>query len=285
MPITIQLKGGLGNQLFQLAVGLHLSEIDERPVCYSSAFLSGHPLQRVTPREFAIRVLLNQEEVSQLSRTSGALLQAGHRFSSLLSVDESRFQFGQQLPKFTRLVSGYFQDYRFASTVKHSLLNRLMRSTDFSTRIACGRVERVGIHLRFGDYRLNQQTRAFHGLTTMDYFATQAESLCREHNLNEILVVSDDLDHAREELSKSILTRSREVLFIEPGSEYEHLAELARCASIVASNSSFSWWGAWIGESLWNSSIVAPDPWYANAAVDTRFLLPPTWRTAPRLFD
>jgi hypothetical protein len=51
---------------------------------------------------------------------------------------------------------------------------------------------------------------------------------------------------------------------------------MARCRHHVIANSSFSWWGAWLGERD-DSVVVAPSRWFADPALDSGAIVPDRW--------
>ena len=83
----------------------------------------------------------------------------------------------------------------------------------------------------------------------------------------ELFVFSDDLDWAEAELR---LDHPTTYVSHNRGAAHEDLRLLAGCRHHVLANSSFSWWGAWLGENP-GQIAVAPSPWIRNAPeVDAR---------------
>ena len=59
---------------------------------------------------------------------------------------------------------------------------------------------------------------------------------------------------------------------------YFDLCLISKCKDFIISNSTFSWWGAWLG-SHENKRIIAPNPWYGPGLshISTRDLFPNSW--------
>jgi len=102
------------------------------------------------------------------------------------------------------------------------------------------------------------------------------------------LVFSDDIAWC-----KSNFSRGR-VVFIDGMNALGSLFLMASCSDHIIANSTFSWWGAWLGRNPYKR-VVAPAHWFAgdlaNPAVpfragpphggfhDTRDLIPESWAT------
>ena len=69
------------------------------------------------------------------------------------------------------------------------------------------------------------------------------------------VVLSDDAAWCRERL------RGPRVHVFEGGDELDDLMTMKACDHHVVSNSSFSWWGAWLNARP-GRRVVAPDPWF-----------------------
>lgn len=70
----------------------------------------------------------------------------------------------------------------------------------------------------------------------------------REYN---VIVFSDDLDYCRIHFS------GMPGVYFAHGSDIEQLALMAQCTHFVIGNSTFSWWGAWLGEKP-GSVVIRP---------------------------
>jgi hypothetical protein len=67
-----------------------------------------------------------------------------------------------------------------------------------------------------------------------------------------------------------------------PGTNpYEVVLVLSRVDALVTANSSFSWWAGYLGKRK-GHVVIAPRPWFTQADMDTRDLLPPDWLTLDR---
>jgi hypothetical protein len=56
------------------------------------------------------------------------------------------------------------------------------------------------------------------------------------------------------------------------------LCLISKCSDFIISNSTFAWWGAWLGQNK-NKKVVSPYPWYGETLIHikTKDLYPDSW--------
>jgi hypothetical protein len=94
----------------------------------------------------------------------------------------------------------------------------------------------------------------------------------------EAYVFSDDLDWCREALAPIQVP----LTFVDANrgeNSWQDLFLMAACRHSIIANSSFSWWGAWLGDDAGdhNRIVVAPQTWFSGAEIDIADRVPPTW--------
>ena len=57
---------------------------------------------------------------------------------------------------------------------------------------------------------------------------------------------------------------------------YEDLRLMSQCKHHIIANSSFSWWGAWLGRND-KKIIIAPKKWFNDPGFETKDLIPRSW--------
>jgi hypothetical protein len=105
----------------------------------------------------------------------------------------------------------------------------------------------LAIHFRGGDYGGN-----YHPHCTPEYYAKAIE----QFDCKRILVFSDDI-----KLAKQRITAEAE--FVEGNHTMVDLELMSQCDHHIIANSTFSWWGAWLGQS---KKVVAPRRWFGPEA-------------------
>ena len=109
----------------------------------------------------------------------------------------------------------------------------------------------AAINVRRGDY-LTQPTR--HPVVSLEYIQEAYKQLPKH---NHLIIMSDDIKWCKENIK---LPNS---VFIEDNvyRDYEGLWLLSLCDHFIISNSTFSWWGAWLSRTD-DKVVIAPDTWF-----------------------
>ena len=171
-------------------------------------------------------------------------------------------------------LDGFFQSERyfaeFADEIRREFRFR-PDTEDFCRReIARSGGEAISLHVRRGDY---VDSGGNHPPCPVGYYE---EALRRLPGAPPVLVFSDDPQWCR---SQPLFQGGRWRI-VEGNPNHVDMCLMSLCIHHVIANSSFSWWGAWLG---WNRDkiVVAPDRWFGEtgytAGHDTRDLLPEPW--------
>ena len=270
LPIKLTLAGGLGNQLFQLSAGIYLEEKIGRKVIYDVSNLTTKPKAEIGnyTRKFEIKelVLDSQTIKSRYPLRPDFPLRFIRRIvnpSSVIIEGDPVNDVLERVNGKTTAVYGYFQNSSIVNQAWPVLKSRLNHSSEFASLVNSEKVERIAIHLRFGDYSDDPRTKSVHGLTSTKYFEQAIDLL----KLNEscdlpILVVTDDQTKATDFIKGlSDLSNTQIVSNYNP---IDDLAEICCSSHVVITNSTFSWWGGWIANKIHKSKVIYPRPWFAD---------------------
>ncbi len=193
------------------------------------------------------------------------------------SYIERDFHFSNR-PLFQKVKSryyGYFQSPKYFVGLETEL-RQIFSLRTTSTTLA-GLIEEiqsvsvVGIHLRRGDYIGKEH---YHGLTGSEYFHSALKIFKKEDPLIKVVVFTEDIKLAKEIFPDAwkIVTPS------ELDSSSETLTLMSHFSKFIGSNSSFSWWAAFLhGASA--QEVIFPRPWFATTKNNDRDLLMPQWLT------
>lgn len=118
----------------------------------------------------------------------------------------------------------------------------------------------VGIHVRRGDYI---GSRIHFDLSDSDYYSNSIKYM-KENLSNPIFFIfSDDIEWCRNNLS------SPEFFFVDLESSKENpiidMSLMSVCRHNIISNSTFSWWAAWLNNNI-EKVVLAPNKWFKTKA-------------------
>lgn len=284
-PILIPLVGGLGNQLFQLSFGLYMERILHRKPVFGFVDTSPRFTSR-RRRQISIQSLLRETEITTMPRVRVAVNRCYGvlRHDRWITEEGFRDEVLTRVTGSTRVILGYFQNVSYVDFVFDELERRLRGQHQFLSRVAHFSEPYLAVHLRFGDYLSSARTRRFHGLTTAGYYRAAVHLLLESTNLRTILAVSDDLQSASRYVESWGLPKSLNLKLVSSHSEWDDLSSLSGAHAIVCSNSSFSWWGAYLASKLQQARVVVPIPWFTDPSKTTKHLFRPGWTELPREF-
>jgi hypothetical protein len=116
----------------------------------------------------------------------------------------------------------------------------------------------------------------------MQYYIDAIARATEVSNCKFVKVVSDDIDAARTMFSESASLDHYSFDFVDGNTELEDLAVLSQASSVVMSNSTFSWWGAYIAHKERNASIIYPSPWFNTDKMQPQKLFSDDWLSIER---
>jgi hypothetical protein len=131
----------------------------------------------------------------------------------------------------------------------------------------------VSLHVRRGDYATSSKTLAVLGLLPLGYYHSAVEFAANRIDSPEFFVFSDDIPWAREHLNIAYPCH-----FIDDNKgpeSYNDMRLMSLCRHHIIANSSFSWWGAWLNPRA-DKLVVAPRRWFANDW-NSKDLIPERW--------
>ena len=141
---------------------------------------------------------------------------------------------------------GYFQSEKYFKDYENVIRKDFSFKNPTSIKVA---PDTTAIHVRRGDY-LNLDA---HPVCPIDYFM-EGMSMFKENNF---LIFSDDIAWCKEAF------KGDKISFSEGNVPEVDLELMTKCDSHIISNSSFSWWGAWLAKG--SGTVVAPKDWFEEA--------------------
>jgi hypothetical protein len=247
LVVLNQVKGGLGNQLFQHVFARSLAKrLHAELVTDDSAFTSDPYGRRSSIAE--LQPGMRSGSLAEFQGPGAYLLQDG----ILQSLQDALV-----LPNDARVLvlSGYWQNEKLLDPeVAHATHTQLCARAEplvpanLAARIrACANA--VAVHVRRRDY-------AHMGLCTEAYYCAAVEQIHQLHPGAELFVFSDEPNVVRHWMD----LRGLNFHMVTSGNDLGDLYLMALCTHFVIANSSYSWWAAYWGESR-GGLVFCPREW------------------------
>jgi len=247
MTVSIKLIGGLANNLFQIATVLAYSLKHGCDYCIPTVIDQPHyPDQKV----FFSKNL----KYCEYGVITQVPMEGGYNFSSHVYYTEPHFHF-KEIPKYDcdkLWLNGYFQSYKYFNDYREEILKILGLPT-FTIQ-----PETIFIHHRLGDYK---NLTKFHKIISEEYISS-ALSYFAVRGYKKFLVFSDEIEESKKIINSDIYNLLEFVYSVD-NTEVQDLSLMASCAGGIMSASSFSWWGAYLGE-IEGRDILYPIDWFGE---------------------
>jgi Glycosyl transferase family 11 len=268
--IIVQLRGGLGNQLFEYAFARALAKHHSVDLWIDKSFY--HP-KYLRPRQFELfnynihcQKVLEYEEcfdakyIMEIYDISKCVVDTGFRQEDIIPLGSQIVMQGWWSSK-----NNYLFEEDFRSLLLKELVHKeTIESYDFrgdKDRIQQSR-NPVFVHVRRGDYKENQHI--FH-LVGEDYYERAFDFIESQVSDPEFFIFSDEIEYVQ-----SNMKFRGKVTFVKTLAATESL-ELARtCKHFISANSTFSWWSAYLSE-MSKKIVLFPKKYYTNEKFQTSY--------------
>ena len=279
--IIINLRGGLGNQLFQYALGRKLAIVNDVTLKIDIGRLEVSKNSVSQPRSFLLEEfnikaeLASQEEIFSLK----------YQFTITRLADWFKFNilrqrnlvFNQEIIRVRPDVylDGFWQSPRYFSDIRQYLLSELipknieiMRAHSLYRLLE--KTNSVSIHIRRGDYISNEKVKRRFGPCSLSYYINSIQKIMELINNPIFLIFSDDVSWVKENLP-----RLGQYHYVNDfmKDDIEQFWLMSCCKHNIISNSTYSWWAAWLNVNK-NKVVISPTPWFNHISYDSALVLP-----------
>lgn len=264
MKIIVELRGGLGNQLFCYSFGYAMAKKNNAQLLIDSSMNDSGIQRNLEIQKFKIQYL---KRITIKYTKNRFLRLIGYNYIrrklhiGLLTktyLDEECYLPLKKI-EVTRSTyfRGYWQNYRFFDAYRKDIQGMM----EFNYEASAGfnrwmneikECNSISIHVRRGDYvtlgwQLNEQyyIKAINMITLNDMDA-------------KFYVFSDDLNYCKKLISKYYKNINVEYVEYESDNRtVEDLILMSHCKQMILANSSYSWWAAYLNKNS-NPRIICP---------------------------
>jgi len=259
--LVVRISSGMGNQLFQYTFAHYLKQRYGRPV-----YLDTSPYTyRLTDRNYHLDIV-NNLPVTKDWRLYNQYPRGLYRIAKgLFAINPTTRRIEDTNPVFPaddRLLyfDGYWQTDRFVNALPD--VHSLLAPKEPEPSIYCDWLERindthaVSLHVRRGDY-FSTPYKERYGICDASYYEAAIERMMTGREEATLFVFSDEPDWVRQHLR---LPRTVQVIDNASINPFWYILLMAQCKDNIVSNSSFSWWGAYLNRFA-DKRIIAPKRW------------------------
>lgn len=260
--VVPKVYGGLGNQMFEIAAGLCISlhnncplYLPKNPFNHSNNHNTGIDYYNTIFKNIGIH--LEEPECDVICKIKdfySEFKNDGFGSWSVYTIQPGT------------IIDSYFQFYpaleAFEDILRKKFLENLPK-LDIQDNSAF-------LHIRRGDY-LNYPN--FHFIQPISYYEKAFFTLLEKspNKINKIYILSDDIEWA----SQQDFFQNPIFECVKENNELQALSYMAHCtAGAICANSTFSWWGAFLGAHGKRNPVIVPSRWI-NCKVEKLF--PEEW--------
>ena len=283
--ITCDLRGGLGNQLFEIFTTISYAIKASIPFKFLNIKSMGGGTTTVR-YTFWETFLSNLKPflIENLTHPIHIIKENGFPYNDL-PVYEMRNR--------NTAIYGYFQSYKYfqpnftsicrligIDNMKNKLLEKIQ--TIYGENIVNEETmeNTISMHFRIGDYK---KVPDFHPILKYEYYHLSLNRIqtiypsttftvyyfCEDEDMQDVL---NKISILKINFPNFSFIRGDNTL-----ADWEQMLFMSCCHHNIIANSSFSWWGAYFNKKL-DRIICYPSVWFGESAnIDTRDLCPPEW--------
>jgi hypothetical protein len=272
--IITRLNGGLGNQMFQYALGRSLSLFHNTHLLvdlgeyfdgsYKKYELGNFNVDAKTAKQpTLIKYRLDLGKAGLLTNSLFRSAIFPIYYNNVIK-EKDRFLFDKSIYERTppKLLVGYWQNEKYFVKCQKILFEELsLKVESIKYKIAKKYVKQhnpsVSIHVRRGDYIKLNNINYYNPPTTL-YYMKAVKFIKSKVSKPKFIIFTDDVVWCRKNLKLDALYSADFKL-----TDAEELMLMSKCAHNIIANSSFSWWGAWLNQSN-EAIVITPKQWFKD---------------------
>lgn len=268
----IEISGGLGNQMFQYALGVELKlrgfyvTYDDRKILITGNQHNGFELERV----FKINYHRNGFWENLIVTMCRAHDKLTGKDRGMVLIDKEPTAINEIISKNKIYLRGYWQNPNYWEKCRGNLKDIFEfkidhiddRNKDIAKKIKSE--NSVSIHVRRGDYLWAENAEARMEICTLEYYKKAISYIYEKARNCSFYFFSDD--------PKWVRANFTELDYIlidwnQGENSYLDMYLMSLCKHNIIANSSFSWWGAVLNCNK-EKIVVSPSKWYNGMSSD-----------------
>ncbi|PKL86491.1 MAG: alpha-1,2-fucosyltransferase [Ignavibacteriae bacterium HGW-Ignavibacteriae-1] len=298
--IIVKMMGGLGNQMFQWALGRTLALKNSSEFKIDVYFLiERQPRKNFTIRtydldifnlnaEFATKNEIAKYPIPMFGKFGVILVHLKQMWRRRINTNgynyliQTRFDYDEQIDNapVNSYLEGYFQTERYFKPYEDIIRKDFefrdqLSGKTFEMSQLIKEKQSVAVHIRRGDYVSNAKANKTHGVLGKEYYDKAMETIASKVESPHYFIFSDDNEWCRDNFAFG-----ENMTIIEDdikGNKFQFSLNLmSQCKHAIIANSSFSWWGAWLSTNP-DKIVIGPQNWFRNPNLNTKDIMPESW--------
>lgn len=291
--IIVKIMGGLGNQMFQYAFGKCLANKNKTGLLLDKSEFDNPRQERkyeldkfcidiTKDRDLKIERIINLKNpiygiaIWQKIKRNWLKLYGYEYYKEQSCEFDSKIL---DLPDKT-FIEGYWQSEKYFENIKEEIRRSfstfkppLSKRTQLIAKKEQS-VNSISIHVRRGDYISNKNANDTHGSCSLDYYHRAIKLISQKVKDPVFFMFSDDIVWTKKNLKLNFPCHY--VDHNDSGKDYEDIYLMSQCKHHIIANSTFSWWGAWLGKDK-NNVTIGPKKWFKAKDITKVNIMPEHW--------
>lgn len=284
------MHGGLGNQLFQYATGRALSLRKKTRLMLDITDYSKKTHRKYGLDNFQIKArAYSKKKLSNIYRHYPNFIEklvlalTGRKvysdfIDSKVYLEKKLFDYDDMLLHLTNdaYISGYWQNEKYFRNIRKTLLkeitikNNLINKNLLSILKIIKSTNSTSIHIRRTDYLENKK---YFITSKRNYYQRAIMYINKKMNDTNFFVFTDDPDWVK----NNFINSKNMILISGKGfTDAQELYLMKNCKNNIITNSSYSWWGAWLNKNP-EKIVISPKHWFNSVDFDSDGIILKEW--------
>lgn len=278
--VIIAVKSGLGNQMFQYALFLSMKKmgIDVRLDLSLFDLFDEH-------NGYELKTIFNVDEIVADKKDCDLLsdfkMDLFHRIcrkinkKSTFYVQKEAIVYYPEIFKLNDVyLYGYWQSEKYFKNIS-DVVKKVYQFKPFQSQIDLDIANKiltcksVSLHVRRGDYL----KESFFQVCNVEYYMNAINLITKNVYKPVFFVFSDDIFWCKQ------IFKGDNFIFVDHNhgvDSYKDMQLMTLCNHNIIANSSFSWWGAWLGMNK-DKIVIAPRKWFNTNELFSADIIPDEW--------
>ena len=236
------IEGGMGNQLFQLAFGKSVAKRRGEELFFTRYRIDSDPNGRV----YELHHFKGGQDLKFVEHEEPPVVADNWYFNQTVWTQGKSF-------------TGHWQSEKYFDA---PLVRELMQlqeppfDAEWFANDICKRPSCM-VHVRRGDYLLPDRL-ACHGNVSMDFYKRAMDYVRANVPGVRFFVFSDDYEWC----GANMTSWDTHAIGAFPDKAHVDLWLMSLCNHAIFPNSTFGWWGAWLGDTQPNRIVIGPSRWF-----------------------